>query len=104
MLDQSLPEGATPIQDSGGLKLSWIKTRDQLNEVERKIYYVPFQKRFPGEISLLSGLQKRLCEEFTAKCLAMYGIGPEFIIKGRSETLELSPFKFRSKCMNYAKM
>ena len=29
-----LPEGATPIADSGGLKLPWIKTRDQLNEVE----------------------------------------------------------------------
>jgi len=33
-IDQDLPEGATPIQDSGGLKLDWIRTRDQLNEVE----------------------------------------------------------------------
>ncbi|HSX38457.1 MAG TPA: mobile mystery protein B [Chlamydiales bacterium] len=34
MFDQSLPFGATPIDDSSGLRLQWIKTRDQLNEVE----------------------------------------------------------------------
>lgn len=34
MVNSSLPEGATPIADSSGLKLPWVKTRDQLNEVE----------------------------------------------------------------------
>ena len=28
------PFGATPIDDSSGLKLSWVRTRAQLNEVE----------------------------------------------------------------------
>jgi len=34
MVKLSLPEGATPISESSGLKLPWVKTRDQLNEVE----------------------------------------------------------------------
>lgn len=34
MLYQLLPFGATPVDDSSGLKLLWVKTRDQLNEVE----------------------------------------------------------------------
>ena len=33
-LNDSLPSGATPLQDESGLKLSWIKTRDQLNRAE----------------------------------------------------------------------
>lgn len=34
MLDLQLPPGATAIADASGLKLEWIKTRDQLNEAE----------------------------------------------------------------------
>ena len=34
MLVEVLPFGATPIEDSSGLKLAWVKNRSQLNEVE----------------------------------------------------------------------
>lgn len=34
MLDKSLPWGATPILESSGLKLPWVKAREQLNEAE----------------------------------------------------------------------
>ena len=37
MLNDSLPYGATPILDGSGLKLVWLKTRDQLNLAEADI-------------------------------------------------------------------
>ena len=35
MIDLNIPEGATPLEDIEGLKLSWIQTRNQLNEKTR---------------------------------------------------------------------
>jgi len=53
MFSEPLPVGATPIDDSSGLKLPWVRTRHQLNEVEAdnilKAVSAHFTKRKPPQ-------------------------------------------------------
>src|SRR2546427_419910 len=46
MIDLVLPEGATPIDDISDLKLSWVKTRGQLNDVEAENILQAYSKHF----------------------------------------------------------
>ena len=46
MIDLNIPEGATPLEDIEGLKLSWIKTRNQLNAAEAENILLAYSKYF----------------------------------------------------------
>lgn len=48
----SCPEGATPIDDISGLKLSWVKTQDDLNKVEAENISIAVSKYLLKPISL----------------------------------------------------
>ncbi len=47
-LNDPLPYGATPIDDSSGLKLSWIRTREQLNIAEAENILKASSRYFSG--------------------------------------------------------
>src|SRR5258708_24503459 len=60
MIDLSLPEGATPIEDISHLKPAWIKTRTQLNLVEAENIVEAYSKYF----SISKEPQKWFTEKF----------------------------------------
>lgn len=67
---KELPWGATPIEDAGGLKLAWVKSRDQLNEVEAenilKVTKHFSQRRFPTKWFDEKNLKKFHFEMFSS--------------------------------------
>jgi len=46
MIDLNIPEEATPLEDIEGLKLGWIKTRNQLNAAEAENILLAYSKYF----------------------------------------------------------
>jgi len=52
MIKFEYPEGATPIDDISGLKLSWVKTQAQLNRVEAENILYAIEKYLLKSVSL----------------------------------------------------
>ena len=104
MLDQSLPFGATPIYDSSGLRLQWIKTRDQLNEVEAdnilKASSKYFSQRKPPVRWFNERVLKKIhCEMFESvwDWAGIYYLGPLRNIGIKSQHI---PVQVRELCHN----